>query len=222
MKAFFKTRVLFRITPILLIITLLTSCSLIAEPEFPGKAQIAAVIAEAAAYDSGRYLATNLDTGELEEVFSFMYLPDGRQIWLDEIETADAEGNIKSTYRYYDGAVITDETGKTEAAEYTRENPYDMSTGVLLFFLPRMVSGGTETVTPEGYTAYEQIYDVELMKRRAQGIDTTTAFRTTYLFDKDGQFLAMTEHITRDDGTVSNYQISLLDVNGVDSIIPSE
>jgi hypothetical protein len=193
------------------------------ENEFIGRAEIQSVVDAASAYDSARYVITNLGDGEIGEIFSFYYTGDGTQIWLDEKEFYNEKLDIiESSYQYYDGVNVTDSDGNKAAATYNRKEPYPMSTGILLFFIPDLVASGTTYVTDDGFTVYAQEYDMERLHEKTNAMTGAVSFRTTYLFDTDGKFLAMTEHIAYDDPekAPSDFQIEIIDINNVTSIAP--
>jgi hypothetical protein len=196
-----------------------TSCASEEAVDFPGKSNIQTVVDNAAQYNSARYIITNLQNGRVEEVFSFYFDDTGRQIWLDETEV-ESGGVIKTGYRYYDGANITDETGKIEAATYTKDEPYGMSTGELLFFIPGLIEYGTEnkeTGMGDKTVMYEQFYDIKKLAKSSDSFENIESFKTTYLFE-GSTFLAMTEHITYKGGVSFDYQIEIIDVNNIESI----
>ncbi|MDR0943207.1 MAG: hypothetical protein LBM41_01600, partial [Ruminococcus sp.] len=133
---------------LILIITMLSFSGCLREQnEFIGRAEIQSVVDAASAYDSARYVITNLQNGDVQEIFSFYYKEDGTQIWLDEKDFYnDQFDGYESFYRYFDGVNVTDSDGNSAPATYNREEPYDMSTGVLLFFIPELVATGSTTV----------------------------------------------------------------------------
>jgi outer membrane lipoprotein-sorting protein len=188
-------------------------------PDFPGKDKIQSAVDRAAGYTSGRYVITNLQNGNVEEVFSFMFDEKERQIWLDETETLE-DGNTKTGFRYYDGEFMTDETGKTTARTYTKDEPFDMSTGSLLFYIPALIEYGTEnydTGMGEGFVMYEQVYNNEKLQKNSDSFENIESFTTTYLFEND-TFVAMTEHIKYKNGAAFDYQVEIIDINNVKSI----
>jgi hypothetical protein len=192
-----------------------------AENEFVGRAEIQSVVDAAATYDSARYLITNLQNGEVQEVFSFLYTEDGTQIWLDEKEVYNAESNVTMTsYEYYNGTNVISSDGSSVSAKFNRDEPYSMSTGVLLFFIPDLVAAGSQSVTDDGFTVFVQEYDIEKLHKKTNAMAGAVSFKTTYLFDTDGKFLAMTEHIEYSDKSPSDYQIEIIDINSVTSISP--
>jgi hypothetical protein len=185
-----------------------------------GQAELQSVIDAAASLNSARYVITNLTTGEPQEVFSFMFTEDGTQIWLDETEYLDAEtGEYVRTYSYYDGVNVTSSDGTVTPAVYTKDEPYQMSTGVLLFFIPDLVKTASVDTTDDNFTIYTWDYDVEKLKESATAMSGALTFKTTYLFDTEGSFLAMTEHITYETDPPSDYQIEIIERNEVKEIV---
>ncbi|MDR0986151.1 MAG: membrane lipoprotein lipid attachment site-containing protein [Ruminococcus sp.] len=204
----------------ILILLTLTACG-IGEPALlVGQAEIQSVIDAAASMNSGRYVITNLATGEPQEVFSFMFTEDGTQIWLDETEYRDAStGEYVREYRYFDGTVEKSSDGSETTASYTKDEPYQMSTGVLLFFIPGLVETAVESTTDDGFTVYTWDYDAKKLREQSSALANVLTFRTTYLFDTEGNFLVMTEHITYENEPPSDYQIEIIDRNAVTEII---
>jgi hypothetical protein len=201
------------------IILTLTACNIESKPLL-GQAELQSVIDAAASLNSGRYVITNLTTGEPQEVFSFMFTDDGTQIWLDETEYLDADtGEYVRSYTYYDGVNITTSDGTETPAVYTKDAPYQMSTGVLLFFIPDLVKSAASHTTDDGFTVYTWEYDAQKLKQNTAALSDILSFKTTYLFDVEGAFLAMTEHITYENAPPSDYQIEIIDKNKVTEII---
>jgi hypothetical protein len=201
------------------IVLMLTACNTAREPLL-GQAELQSVIDAAASLSSGRYVITNLATGEPQEVFSFMFTEDGTQIWLDETEYKDADtGEYVRSYTYYDGVNITTSDGTSTPAVYTKDEPYQMSTGVLLFFIPDLVKTATVNTTDDGFTIYTWDYDVQKLTQNSPALSGAQTFKTTYLFDSEGIFLAMTEHITYEVDPPSDYQIEIIERNEVTEIV---
>ncbi|MDR0904223.1 MAG: hypothetical protein LBM59_06285 [Ruminococcus sp.] len=204
---------------VIFIILTLTACGA-EEKILVGQPEIQSVIDAAASLNSGRYIITNLTTGEPQEVFSFMFLEDKTQIWLDETEYKDAEtGEYVRNYRYFDGKLEKSSDGSETPAVYTKDEPYQMSTGVLLFFIPGLVKTAEEVITDDGFTMYVWDYDIEKLRSQSDALAEVLTFRTTYLFDTAGEFLAMTEHITYENSPPSDYQIEIIERNEVTEII---
>ncbi len=207
-----------RIVPVLLLICIcLTGCSLKKVVELEGREQVEAFIAEAAEWQSGRYMLTNLDTGEADQVFSFVNNSDGTQSYLYE---RIADGVLYTEYS--DGKVYCTGEGDAFTAYddgttgiFSAENPHPYSTGNLLFYVNLYASGSTSETDSEGNVIYTYTYDTEKINK-ALGT-SLSSFVTTYSFDKDGGFLNFTQK--NSDGTSSYaYMIEVLDVNSVTEI----
>jgi hypothetical protein len=212
-------KILMKTFAVAAMVALLAGCSLIKGVDFPGKTEIEAIRSEAAAYDSARYIATNVESGNLEETFSFMFKPDGTEIWLDEIFKQGTDGKMTvGSYKYYDGTNVVDQTGATTAAKYTKKKPYDMGTGILLFYVPTLVQSGKSETLPAGGTLYTQDYDPTRLANNKASIGDAKSFTTTYLFDKSGKFVMMTENVVDKSDKLSGYQIAIEDINAVTEI----
>ncbi len=207
-----------RIAAILLLICIcLTGCSLKKVVELEGREQVEAFVAEAKSWQSGRYMLTNLATGETDQVFSFMNNADGTQSYLYE-RIVDGvlyeEYSDGKTYNaYQDGNAV-----EQEGALYTAESPHPYSTGDLLFYVNLYASGSTTETDSEGCVAYTYIYDTAKINK-ALGT-SLSSFVTTYTFNKDGSFMYFTQ--SNSDGENSySYMIEVLDVNSVEEITVS-
>ncbi|MBQ8177117.1 MAG: hypothetical protein IJ035_08815 [Oscillospiraceae bacterium] len=207
-----------RIVPILLLICIcFTGCSLKKVVELEGREQVEAFVAEAKTWQSGRYMLTNLATGETDQVFSFMNNADGTQSYLYE---RISDGTLYAEYsdgkEIYFTAEKDGESADGEGAEdnvlYTVENPHPYSTGDLLFYVNLYASGSTSATDGEGNVTYTYVYDTEKINK-ALGT-SLSSFETTYTFDKDGGFLYFTQ--SNSDGENSYaYMIEVIDVNGI-------
>lgn len=204
---------------LLLICICLTGCSLQKEYDLCGKDRIEALRAEAAQWESGRYLFTDLSTGEMNQAFSFRYEADGSQTCLYELvigQRYDIEyyGGGKN-YKRNAGNVSVIKEGEEGYVSYSRENPHPYSTGDLLFYVNLYTASSSERTDEDGNTVYTYIYDTEKLNK-ALGM-SFTAFSTEYVFSSDGTFLYFTQTNSDSDGSYS-YRIDVIDINAVDVI----
>lgn len=213
-----------KIIPVLLIICMcltLGGCS----PEekgtvIHGKEQVEALRAEAAGWESGRYLFTDLQTGETNQVFSFMYNADGSQTYLYE-KVVDgvyyAEYNDGSIMYRIDGESISIINGEnTEFVSYSRESPHPYSTGNLMFYVKEYISRSEEIPLEQNAVTYEHYYNTAGMN---QAIGTAlTEFTVSYTFDSEGNFLYFTQS-SFDGENRGSYMIETVDENSVTEIV---
>lgn len=211
-----------KILPILLLIICLTlgGCSSPkAETALPGRDKIEALRAEAANWQSGRYLFTDLDTGETNQAFSFMYNADGTQTYLYERVT---DGNYYAEYNgggmiyILDGENISViNAGSADYVSYSRENPHPYSTGELLFYVEPYIISSEQVSDEHGNCIYGYEYDTGSMNK---AIGTSlTEFSTAYTFDAEGNFLYFTQ--SNSDGERSyTYMIEIVDPDAVTEI----
>lgn len=207
-----------RIVPILLLICIcFTGCSLKKVIELEGREQVEAFVAQAKTWQSGRYMLTNINTGETDQVFSFVNNADGTQSYLYEriidgaLHTEYSDGKEIYFTVEKDGQ-ITEGEGAEDNVLYTVENPHPYSTGDLLFYVNLYASGSEAETDGKGDTTYTYYYDTEKINK-ALGT-SLSSFVTTYTFDKDGNFVYFTQK--NSDGTNSYaYMIEVLDVNSV-------
>jgi len=194
----------------------LTGCSLKKVVELEGMAQVEAFVNEAKTWQSGRYMLTDLTTGETNQVFSFVNNEDGTQSYLYEkivdgklfVEYSDGE----LFWTIDDGRVELFNTGSDGHISYTTENPHPYSTGGLLFYVNLYASGSTSEADNEGNTTYTYIYDTAKIN---EALGTSLeSFVTTYTFDKDGGFVYFTQKNSDGENGYA-YMIEVLDVNAV-------
>lgn len=209
-----------KLIPILLLICIcLTGCSLQKEYDLCGKEQIEAFRAEAQGWTSARYLLTNLETDETDQVFSFMNNADGTQTYLYE-KIVDG-----SYYAEYSGGGMfcvlsgTDVTcfreGDEGYAEYTAEKPHPYSTGELLFYVNLYVESSDESTDEQGNVTYTYIYSTDKIN---ESLGTSlTSFVTAYSFDKDGNFLYFTQSNSDGENEYA-YMIETWDINSITEI----
>lgn len=206
-----------RIVPVLLLICIcLTGCSLKKVVELDGREQVEAFIAEAAGWQSGCYVLTNLDTGEADSVFTFINGSDGVQSYLYE-SIADGAAYVE----YSDGKIFCTVDGDEMSicnegdegyVSYTAENPHPYSTGNLLFYVNLYASGSTAETDSDGNVTYTYIYDVgKINKAMGTSLDS---FVTTFTFDADGNFVNFTQSNTDGESSYA-YMVEVLDVNSV-------
>lgn len=212
-----------KIMPILLIICIcltLGGCSSgKAETGLPGREQIEALRAEAAGWQSGRYLFTDLQTGEMDQAFSFMYNADGTQTYLYE---RVINGNYHAEYNGGGMIYIIDgeglsviNSGSADYVSYDRENPHPYSTGDLLFYVRQYIVSSEQVTDEQGNCIYGYEYDTEKMNK---AIGTSlTEFSTAYTFDAEGNFLYFTQSNSDGEGVYS-YRIEPADINSVTEI----
>lgn len=196
----------------------LSGCSLKKEYELAGRERVEAFRNEAAGWRSGRYLLTNIDTGNTDRVFSFMYNEDGTQSYLYE---AAEDGNYYAEYS--DGSLLYVVDGGNAAvineggegyAKYTEEEPHPYSKGELLFYVNLFVKSSAEAPA-DGGTSYVYYYDTEKINGTLG--TTLTEFYTKYVFDGTGAFLYFEQHSTNAEGSYA-YRIECIDMNALTEI----
>ncbi len=207
-----------RIVPILLLICVmcLSGCSLKKVVELEGREQVEAFIAEAAGWQSGCYVLTNLDTGEADSVFTFINNEDGTQSYLYE-SIADGTAYVEYSdgglfYRIDDESVSICTDDDEGYVSYTAENPHPYSAGNLLFYVNLYASGSSAETDSDGNVTYTYIYDAEKINE-AMGT-SLDSFVTTYTFDADGNFVNFTQRNTDGESGYA-YMVEVLDVNSV-------
>ena len=197
----------------------LTGCSLQKEYDLCGKDKIESLRAEAAQWESGRYLFTDLSTGDMNQAFSFRYEPDGSQTCLYERVIGHsyyAEYYGNGMFCTLDnGSVSVIKEGEEGYVSYSREHPHQYSSGDLLFYVNLYAASSEESTDDDGNTVYKYVYDTEKMNK-AVGL-SLTEFSTEYVFDKDGDFLYFTQKNSDESGTY-DYRIDVVDINAVDRI----
>ncbi|MCM1328868.1 MAG: hypothetical protein NC253_05440 [Ruminococcus sp.] len=188
------------------------------ENNLPGRERVEAFRAEAKAWRSGRYLLTNLETGETDQAFSFMYGGDGSQSYLYEISDGGeyyaeySDGNLLYVLDGGVGAVISE--GGEGYVRYTEEEPHPYSTGDLLFYVSPFIKSGAEAAANDG-TSYVYYYNVDKIN---ESLGTTlTEFYTSYVFDGEGDFLYFEQHSTNSEGSYA-YRIEVIDTDAVTEI----
>ena len=209
-----------KLIPILLLICIcLTGCSLKKEYELCGMEQVEALRAEAQGWVSARYLLTNLETGETDQVFSFMNNADGTQTYLYE-KIVDgsyyAEYSGDGVFCVMDGTDVSYfKEGAEGYAAYTTENPHPYSTGELLFYVNLYVQSSAENTDGQGNVTYTYTYDTAKIN---ESLGTSlTSFVTAYSFDKDGNFLYFTQSNSDGENEYA-YMIETWDINSITEI----
>lgn len=193
------------------------------EYDLCGKDRIEALRAEAAQWESGRYLFTDLSTGEMNQAFSFRYEADGSQTCLYERVIGmqyDIEyyGSGKN-YQRNAGNVSVIREGEEGYVSYSREAPHPYSTGDLLFYVNLYTASSAENTDEDGNTVYTYVYDTEKINK-ALGL-SLTGFSTEYVFDGEGNFLYFIQR-NSDSESAYSYRIDVIDVNAVDVIADPE
>lgn len=204
---------------LIICVTAFGGCSLKKEYDIAGKDKVEALREEALGWRSGRYMLTNLDTGETNQVFSFMYNGDGSQSYL--YETLN-DGEYYAEYSGGGDLYILDSGTATVIREggegyvsYSESEPHPYSTGDLLFYENLYVKSSVETDGGNGTVIYTYYYNVDKINE-ALGTDLTE-FYTVYTFDAQGEFVNFVQHNSAPDGSYS-YMIELIDINNVTEI----
>ena len=210
-----------KIMPLLFTIVCLTlgGCSIKKENDLHGREQVEALREEAKDWTSGRYLFTDLKTGEMYQAFSFMYASDGSQIYLHEQvrdEEYHAEYNDGSRIYITDGKTVEIyNTGREDYVSYSRDEPHPYSTGVLLFYENLFVKSSAASSDEQNNITY--VYNYDTGKINDSLGTSLSKFITSYTFDKDGDFLFFTQS-NSSGGDEYSYRIDVVDVNAIDVI----
>ena len=202
---------IFVVLLLIVCVTALGGCSLKKEYELAGKVQIEAFRNEAKGWRSGRYLLTNLDTGEMNQAFSFMYNGDGTQSYLYEVVS---DGNYYAEYS--DGALLYVVDGGNSAVineggegyvKYSEDEPHPYSMGELLFYANLFVKSSAEVPVEVG-TSYVYYYNTDKINETLG--TSLSEFYTSYVFDSSGEFLYFEQHSTNAEGSYA-YRIEVID-----------
>ncbi|MDE5859356.1 MAG: hypothetical protein K2H23_03065 [Oscillospiraceae bacterium] len=204
---------------VLICVTAFSGCSLKKEYDLCGKDKIESLRSEAGSWESGRYLLTNLDTGEMNQAFSFMNNEDGSQSYLYEVVN---EGSYYAEYSGGDDMYILDggevyviKEGGEGYAKYSESDPHPYSTGELLFYVNQFVSSSAENTGSDGAVTYTYYYNTDKIN---EALNTTlTEFYTAYTFDSEGNFVNFIQHNTAAESSYS-YMIEIIDVNAITEI----
>lgn len=216
---------LFGVLAAVLLCFVLGGCS--EKKDIVGSEKIEALRKEAQSWESGRYFIKNVDTDVLEQVFSFYYDSDGRQVYLCEgVQNGEYYSEYSNGLELFReenhiGALIpsSDET----YGVYTKKEPHPYSTGQLFFYLKNYIASSEEKADGEGNICYVYTYNPERLSK-ALG-STVTSFVTEYAFDENGDFVYFRQHNSSDIAGNENsgvmdftYEITLGDINGVTEI----
>ena len=209
---------IFAVQLLIVCVTALGGCSLKKEYDLAGKEQVEAFRNEAKGWRSGRYLLTNLDTGETDQAFSFMYNGDGTQSYLYEVVDG---GNYYAEYS--DGALLYVVDGGNSAVikeggegyvKYSEDEPHPYSMGELLFYANLFVKSSAEVPVEVG-TSYVYYYNVDKINETLG--TSLTEFYTSYVFDGEGGFLYFEQHSTNAEGSYA-YRIEVIDADALTEI----
>lgn len=209
---------IFSVLLLIVCLTALGGCSPKKGLDLAGRERIEAFRNEAKGRRSGRYLLTNLDTGETDQAFSFMYNGDGTQSYLYEVVN---DGNYYAEYsdglRLYvvDGgnAAVINEGGEGYV-RYSEDEPHPYSKGELLFYADLFVKSSAETAV-DGGTSYVYYYNTDKINETLG--TSLSEFYTSYVFDGSGEFLYFEQHSTNAEGSYA-YRIEVVDADAVTEI----
>lgn len=209
---------IFAVLLLIVCVTALGGCSPKKEYELAGREQIEAFRGQAKGWRSGRYLLTNLDTGEMNQAFSFMYNEDGTQSYLYEIVK---DGNYYAEYS--DGRLLYVVDGENAAVineggegyvKYSEDEPHPYSMGELLFYVNLFVKSSAE-VPVDGGKSYIYYYNVDKINETLG--TSLTEFYTSYVFDSDGGFLYFEQRSANSEGSYA-YRIEVIDTDALTEI----
>lgn len=216
-----------RIIPVLLLICMVCFGGCTESKEVIGSAEIETLRSEAAAYESGRYFIKNIDSGVLEQVFSFYFDEEERQVYLCEGNQAGVQyaeySNGVELFREEDGVSENVPSADETYARYTKKEPHPYSTGQLFFYIKSYVETSEQVSDEDGNTVYIHRYNVEKLNRALES--PVSEFITYYAFDAEGKFVYFCQHnVSADsyyeDGTPVSYtyEITLAEVNAISDI----
>lgn len=209
---------IFAVLLLIVCVTALGGCSPKKEYDLAGREQVEDFRGQAMGWRSGRYLLTNLDTGETDQAFSFMYNGDGTQSYLYELVSGGeyyAEYSDGSLLYVVDGAnaAVINEGGEGYV-KYSEEEPHPYSMGELLFYADLFVKSSAE-VAVDGGTSYVYYYNVDKINETLG--TSLTEFYTSYVFDSEGGFLYFEQHSTNAEGSYA-YRIEVIDADALTEI----
>lgn len=230
-------RKLFAAAATIIMCILALTLSACGKTAYAGSDRIEELRTKAASYDSGRYYVENADTGAVEQVISFFYDGEGREVYLRE-ELNDAE----YTAEYSDGIGLWRMTGTIDGesdvfalkdkksvkvdpsddsfAVYTKKSPGPYASGCLFFYVNGYILTASETADNDGNTVYAYVYDTEKINKELGSY--LSEFSTAYAFDKNGDFLYFLQHNISADSNgetgVYGYKITLEDINSITDI----
>lgn len=184
-----------------------------------GRERIESLRESARNWRSGRYLLTNLDTGEMNQAFSFMYNEDGSQSYLYEVASDGgyyAEYSDGELMYLFDGesASVVREGGEGYV-KYSESEPHPYSAGELLFYVSEFISSSSESVDEDGSETYLYYYNTDKINDTVG--TSLTEFCTAYTFDSEGEFSCFIQKSSSPEGG-SFYMISIIDVNSLTEI----
>lgn len=206
------------IIPILLLMCIMLSACQSRDP-FVGEDRIKALRSEAAEYNSARYFLVNVDSGKLEQVFTYCYNDDGTQSYMYETEGSEYYVEYSDGKKLLRGNLNLHEEvpqGVDEFAVYTKKEPHPYSDGQLLFYVADAISSAEQTTDAAGNTLYIYYYDTEKLNKMMGG--SLTDFVTSYSFDGSGNFVYFRQHNVSSDGQSFTYEISMQDVNAIATV----
>lgn len=193
-------------------------------PEIVGGDMVDKLRSEAAEYSSARYYVTDVESNAVEQVFSFYYDTDGKEVYLNET----FKNNVY-TAEYNDGTDMWQMQGDSSAKidksndgfkVYTKKKPDPYALGSLFFYAPKYISSSEQSTDGEGNILYLFIYDIDAVNKEL-GTDMTE-FSTSYAFDKDGRFVYFRQHNASpyDQNNVASYtyEITVDEINAVTTI----
>lgn len=218
-------KISFGVIAAVLLCFVLAGCS--QEKDIAGSERIEALRKEAQSWESGRYFITNVDTDVLEQVFSFYYDSDDRQVYLCEgVQNGryySEYSNGLELFREENGVGALIPSDNETYAVYTKKEPHPYSTGQLFFYLKDYIASWEEKPDGEGNMCYIYTYDHERLSKVLG--NTVESFVTSYAFDENGDFVYFRQHNSSDITGNENsgvmdftYEITVEDVNAVTEI----
>ena len=199
----------------------LTSYGLIT-PEVEGDDLIEAARADYKALDSAKVVMTNIDTGEVEQTFTFKY--DEKDVLMYSYEgvtenSAYAQyNNGAECFSYDNGEYSHVQRGDSDFSLYTRDATHPQADEGLILFVPSAVTEA-EVTEEDGVTHITHIYDVDKIGASAESGEVT-GFSAEYFFSGDEllYFIETTDVEENGEEKRYSYRVEITEKNSVETI----
>ncbi len=196
-------------------------CSLSADAE--GGELIKAARKEYTELDSAKVIMTNLESGEVEQTFTFKY--DEKDVLMfsyygkSESSEYAQYNNGAECFTYDNGEYSYLSKGDKDFLKYTRSVTHPQADQGLLIYDPSNITKA-EVTDEEGVTHVHHEYDAEKIGAQAE-VGKVTGFSADYYFDKDEKLLYFVETTTAEDGGKEReyaYKVEITRQNSVERV----
>jgi hypothetical protein len=174
--------------------------------------------------DSAKVIMTNVETGEVEQTFTFKYDEKDILIYSYYGKSEKSEfaqyNNGSESFTYENGEYTHSVKTDSDFVRYVRASTYPQADEGLLIYEPKYITEDSAVENSDGSVEYTHVYDITKIAAEAEDGEVT-GFTVKYLFDKDGELVNFTEITDTESGGEKkqySYRVEITEKNSVKDV----